>query len=1652
MVQYDGQILINTQLDTSCVESGINGIEQAARTGFNAVIGLAAAASVAVAGIGVAAVGVGSKFEASMSQVAATMGITAESIQNGDKDFQSLESAAMNAGATTQFSASQAGEALNYLALAGYDAAKAITALPTVLDLAAAGGIDLGYASDLVTDSMSALGLETEELESFVDELAKTSQKSNTNISQLGQGILTVGGTAKKLAGGTVELNTMLGILADNGIKGAEGGTALRNVILALSAPTDKAADAMERLGLDAFDAEGNMRPLNEVFKDLDSALSELTDEEKIQALRNIFNKVDLKSAEALLANCGERFDELSGYISASEGAAAEMAETMNDNLKGRITQLGSAAEGLGIQLYKKLEGPLKSAAEAGIKGLSKLTKEISGGQLSTKLDKIGKSAGNLIKSFSNMAINAIPRLINGLSLIIDNSHKIVPAIGAATTAFITFKSAMAVTKMIKTFSELSAAARLFGAGMSTSLSLAQGAVGLLTGQLSLATVAQTGLNTAMMTNPAGLLVAGIMAVVGAFIAYNEITSIRSQKDEEESQRISDLTEKIHEQKDAWDELKDAQNEKIEASVAEIDHMQELKDELEGLIDAEGRVKDGQKDRVAFIVDELNKVMPDSIKWIDDERTAIEMNSDAIDTNLKKKKAALIVEALEPQYKEAILNIQKKLNEQAKISVDIKDKQKEVAEAERDMLEKQGQASHTAYNEAKALYESKKQQLDELETAYNDNETVIRESYEAVEHYEKTAALAAEGNYDVINNAIRNNTEEYKKAGEANTDELKKQADEAQAAYELMAERLKDGVEGVTQEMVDEAKEGAQKTKDEYMNGLEDAVQESQSKYDTLSEQFRKGVYGVTADMVNEAKEGAQSAKDEYINSFKTAMEEAQNNYDALSEKFRNGVDGVTADMVNAAKSNVEAAKSEYLSKLEEIVNEAQGKYEALSEQFKNGVYGVTADMVNEAKEGVQNAKNEYVESLKTIAEEAQSKYDELLEQFNNGVEGITNDMVNNARQGAENTRDEYINSLTETAEEAQNKYSELLSQFKNGVEGVTADMVNEARKSANGINEEYLNSLKKAAFEAQNKYDTLSEQLKNGVKGVTQDMVDEAEKAVQNTSNEYVKSLEKINNEAQNEIAALSELHKKGVEGVTNDMVKDAKKNAKDLKKEFNEVGENIAEGVAEGIKSNSACVSEAAESVVLGARDRAKEVAVIRSPSRLFRDEIGYMLSLGVAEGVNAGASEVYLSISNMSENALDTAKSQGKSYKDVGSIYISELTKGIKSNAKDLDNTIKSIIEENIEAYNEMSEKELKDRIEILKDASDDEIEALRKESRKKQETYKDSAKTLMEYYSEGISEGAENIKSVINEKISAIANEAQARYDDIVKKQENMQKKLADFGELFSFDDEGNLELDVIEDNIAALERYDEALTRIKNKGVSDEFLNKITDLGVVEGAKFAEGLLSLENDKFDKYIKSWEEQQLKAKNIAAKFYADELQAIEKDFAEQLNKAAAEIPHEAERIGNSVMRGLIGGMRDKFDELRDVCDRITELIKSTLSESMEINSPSKWAKRVIGVNTAMGIGVGFEEYMPRLGKSMSKSLKNAVNELSDFGIEADIVGKKAAARAQYTIYNNSQKQVVNNDKGVNMNVNFYNQVKSPADTYRAIKRAGRELCYA
>ena len=394
-------------------------------------IGVVLAAAVVAIGAAVAGaagkindcVNVYAEFEDSMLQVAATMGITQEEIANGSDAYEKLTNAAKEAGASTRYSASEAGEALNYLALAGYDADKAVETLPKVLNLAAAGGMELATTSDLVTDAMSALQMETGDLDTFIDQMAKTSQKSNTSVQQLGEAILVCAGTATSTGQELTTLNTSLGILADNGIKGAEGGTKLRNVMLSLSAPTDKAAAQLTSLGVSVYDAEGNMRQLDEIMADLNASLGDLSQDERTNAINNIFNKTDLNAVNALLASTTGRFDELSAQIDDCAGAAADMAGTMEAGIAGTTRSFESAMEGMQIEvgsIFADFKQTLMSDSIEVIRNFTNNLREAGG-----DWGKIGEAIGQALSEIIMMVGNYLPQIV-------DMGMQIIQTLGSA--------------------------------------------------------------------------------------------------------------------------------------------------------------------------------------------------------------------------------------------------------------------------------------------------------------------------------------------------------------------------------------------------------------------------------------------------------------------------------------------------------------------------------------------------------------------------------------------------------------------------------------------------------------------------------------------------------------------------------------------------------------------------------------------------------------------------------------------------------------------------------------------------------------------------------------------------------------------------------------------------------------------------------------------------------------------------------------------------------------------------------------------------------------------------------------------------------------------------------------------------------------------
>ena len=312
--------------------------------------------SAASAGLLGAAVKTAADFDQAMSQVEATMGkASAEMVEFNGQTMTSIEALrelAAQMGKETAFSASEAADAINILAMAGYNAEQQFEVLPSVLSLAAAGGIGIAEAADYATGIIAGFSNEALEAATVADKLAVISSSAKGDVSSFGQGLATVAGVANSTGQSLQDMTVALGLFGNANYSGAEAGNALARTLKNLYMPTEKAKKVLDQFGVSAYDVTtGSARPLRDVLVDLNKSLDGMTEEEKNDVLSQIFDSATMKSLPALLNNVGEEWEALDQAVRNSQGAAGEMADVQLNNLSGQLTILKSGLEALSISL-----------------------------------------------------------------------------------------------------------------------------------------------------------------------------------------------------------------------------------------------------------------------------------------------------------------------------------------------------------------------------------------------------------------------------------------------------------------------------------------------------------------------------------------------------------------------------------------------------------------------------------------------------------------------------------------------------------------------------------------------------------------------------------------------------------------------------------------------------------------------------------------------------------------------------------------------------------------------------------------------------------------------------------------------------------------------------------------------------------------------------------------------------------------------------------------------------------------------------------------------------------------------------------------------------------------------------------------------------
>ncbi len=304
--------------------------------------------TIPILGIGAASVKIGSDFQAGMSEVKAITGSTG-------KEFEMLENQAKELGSTTKFSAREAADGMKYLGMAGYDTNQIVSSMPGILALAAASGSELAVVSDIVSDAMTAFGMKAEQTSAFTDLLANTSRNANTNVEMLGESFKYVAPVAGALGYSAEDTALALGLMANAGIKGSQAGTALRSSLNRMVNGTGEAKKAMKELGISMTDTNGEMKPMDQLLGELRGSFAGLSEEQKAQKASTIFGREAMSGMLAIINASEEDFNSLTDATKNYNGAATEMADTMQDNLQGQFTRLKSALEGVAIQISEIL-------------------------------------------------------------------------------------------------------------------------------------------------------------------------------------------------------------------------------------------------------------------------------------------------------------------------------------------------------------------------------------------------------------------------------------------------------------------------------------------------------------------------------------------------------------------------------------------------------------------------------------------------------------------------------------------------------------------------------------------------------------------------------------------------------------------------------------------------------------------------------------------------------------------------------------------------------------------------------------------------------------------------------------------------------------------------------------------------------------------------------------------------------------------------------------------------------------------------------------------------------------------------------------------------------------------------------------------------
>lgn len=577
-----------------------------------------------------AAIEVGMKFESSMSNVEALSGASGDALER-------LSEKAREMGSQTIYSASESADALSYMALAGWNVEQMLEGIEPVLSLAAAANMDLAEASDIVTDYITAFGLKASDAAHFSDAMAKAMSTSNTTVELLAESYKNCAATCGSMGIAMEDATAVLATMANAGVKGGEAGTALNTILTRLATNTKNCADKLKDYGIAVYDAEGNMNSISSILNGLGDIWGTLSDKEQAALAKTIagtqqysrFQTIMLGVSEAAKEG-GQSFDDYAASLRDCDGAAQQMAKTMQDNLTGDVTILKSALEGLGIATEGVFDDAFRTAVQGATDAVSRLERAVSKGDLGVSLSALGDSIASLTEDLFDAAEKGIPGFIDGLTWIVNNIGTINAGITTLVSTFAAYKIATVA-----------------------------------------ATIATEGFTVALNTNPVGLAVTAITALTVGLLSLSYATDKALEKQKEMSRE----TKAFIEEQDQLQYRIEESAAKRRDDIAAMDQQLETSKKLVSELFAETT----SQERRASIISQLKDLYPKLNIAMNEHGELIGATKDQIDKYIEASIKMAKVEAA----REHLADIAKDQFEAEMALAESKDK---VAEASKKLL------------------------------------------------------------------------------------------------------------------------------------------------------------------------------------------------------------------------------------------------------------------------------------------------------------------------------------------------------------------------------------------------------------------------------------------------------------------------------------------------------------------------------------------------------------------------------------------------------------------------------------------------------------------------------------------------------------------------------------------------------------------------------------------------------------------------------------------------------------------------------------------------------------------------------------------------------------------------------------------------------